>query len=132
MRNKSLFLLFIVFCHTQSWYNHSELVWKTYETKHFIIHFHNGVERTADEAAYIAEAIYHPITEFYNFTPQGKTTIVLRDSDDFSNGTAFYYDNKIDGLYGEKTKASIKKYLFDHGGKQLFHVMKDKADNIFE
>ena len=40
-----------------NWYNHPELEWKTIETENFIIHFHNGTERSAREAAYIAEHV---------------------------------------------------------------------------
>ena len=34
-----------------SLYNHPELEWKTIETQHFKIHFHQGTERSAREAA---------------------------------------------------------------------------------
>ena len=30
------------------WYNHPELDWKTLETEHFKIHFHQGTERSAE------------------------------------------------------------------------------------
>lgn len=77
-------------------YNHPELEWKTFETEHFSIHFHNGTERTAKEGGLVAEAIYRPITELYQFEPLDKTHIIFLDTDDFSNGAAYYYDNKIE------------------------------------
>ena len=80
----------------QSWYNHSELIWKTFETKHFIFYYHEGTEKTVSEAAFVAEKIYKPITEYYDFYPETKTAIVIKDTDDISNGTAFYYDNKLE------------------------------------
>lgn len=75
---------------------HLELSWKTIETEHFLIHFHQGVERPAQEVAVIAEHIYGPITELYRHRPDQKVSIVLRDHDDYSNGAAYFYDNKIE------------------------------------
>jgi len=89
-----IFLLSGIF--SQSWYNHPELVWKTYETEHFIFHYHEGTENTVKEAAIVAENIYKPITDYYDFRPKSKTTIVIKDTDDFANGTAYYYDNKLE------------------------------------
>jgi len=89
-----LFLLQLGY--TQSWYNHPELVWKTFETEHFIFHYHEGTEKTVNEAAYVAEAIYAPITDYYDYRPETKTTIIIKDTDDIANGTAYYYDNKLE------------------------------------
>ena len=67
-------------------YNHPELEWKTLETAHFSIHYHNGTENTARRAARVAETVYEPITSFYNFTPPEKTQIIIKDTDDYANG----------------------------------------------
>lgn len=77
-------------------YNHPELKWSTIETSHFYIHFHQGTERTARLTAKIAEEIYMPITDLYQYEPDGKIHIIVRDHEDYSNGFAAYYDNKID------------------------------------
>jgi len=76
-------------------YNHPELHWLVHETEHFKIHYHQGAERTARELAQIAEEIYPPITSLYNYIPDSKTSVIVRDHDDYSNGGAYYYDNKI-------------------------------------
>ena len=76
-------------------YNHPEFNWSTIETEHFKVHFHDETEYTAREAASVAEIIYDPITQFYDFFPKEKTHIILPDPDDYSNGAAYYYDNKI-------------------------------------
>ncbi len=89
-----LFLLQLGYA--QSWYNHPELVWKTFETEHFIFHYHEGTEKTVNEAAHVAEAIYAPITDYYDYRPETKTTIIIKDTDDIANGTAYYYDNKLE------------------------------------
>lgn len=76
-------------------YAHPELDWQTIETEHFLVHYHNGAERTGKEIAYIAEQIYKPVTEMYQHIPDQKVSIVIRDYDDYSNGAAYFYDNKI-------------------------------------
>jgi Tol biopolymer transport system component len=70
--------------------------WYTIETDHFIVHYHDGAERTGRLAAKIAEDVYHPVTSFYRYEPSGKVHLIIRDHGDFSNGAAFFYDNKIE------------------------------------
>ncbi len=77
-------------------YNHPELKWRTIETDHFFVHFHQGEERTASLVAKIAEDIYGPITALYQYKPDGKIHFIVRDHDDNSNGAAFFYDNKVE------------------------------------
>ena len=77
------------------WHNHTELEWGTIETEHFLIHFHEGTEKTAREAATIAEYIYPNVTELYNYYPDDKTVLIVTDYDDYSNGVAYYNFNKM-------------------------------------
>jgi Tol biopolymer transport system component len=77
-------------------YNHPELDWYSIETEHFYVHFHQGAERSAQVVAKIAEEVYDPITSLYAYAPGGKLHFIVRDHDDYSNGAAFYYDNKIE------------------------------------
>ena len=91
-------IFYIVFCSlsfSQVEYNHPELNWHTFDTEHFKIHYHDETEMTAREAASVAEVIYPKITGFYDFEPYQKTHLILLDPDDYSNGAAYYYDNKI-------------------------------------
>jgi len=78
------------------YFNHTELNWYTIETPHFLVHFHNGEKRTATVVAKVAEDIYGPVTSLYHHEPDQKVSIVLKDYDDFSNGAAYFYDNKIE------------------------------------
>ena len=74
--NRLLLILFywnIIFC--QGWHNHPELIWRTIETEHFLVHYHEETKRSAEEAAAVAEQIYIPITSFYQFEPNSKTHI---------------------------------------------------------
>src|SRR6056297_827538 len=77
-------------------YPHNHLPWFTIETNYFSIHFQEGSEWSAQHSATIADSIYIPITDLYNYTPDRKISIVLRDREDFSNGAAFFFDNKIE------------------------------------
>jgi Tol biopolymer transport system component len=77
-------------------YNHPELQWRTIETTHFAVHFHQGEERTARKVADVAERVYGPVTELYGYVPDTKIHFIVRDHEDDSNGAAFYYDNKIE------------------------------------
>ena len=78
------------------YFNHTELDWFTIETPHFFVHYHNGEERSARVIAKVAEDIYGPVTSLYHHEPDQKVSIVLKDYDDFSNGAAYFYDNKIE------------------------------------
>jgi len=95
MKRLTIHLILFSSIFSQVEYNHPELTWHTFETEHFKIHFHDETESTAREAATVAEVIYPKITSFYGFEPHQKTHLVLLDPDDYSNGAAYYYDNKM-------------------------------------
>ncbi|MFA5728412.1 MAG: hypothetical protein WC957_03200, partial [Candidatus Neomarinimicrobiota bacterium] len=89
-----VFSLFLLFFFDQAdaqfgAFNHAELKWLSFETAHFKIHYHEGAEWTMRRAAEIAETIYGPVTEFYQFEPSEKTALIIRDTDDISNGAAY-------------------------------------------
>ena len=95
LRTIPLYLLLSGLLISQNYYNHPEIDWKTFETDHFQIHFYEGSEGTAREGAFVAEKIYPFVTQLYEYEPAEKTDIVFLDTDDISNGAAYYYDNKI-------------------------------------
>ena len=68
--------------------NHSELKWQIFETDHFKIIYHQGIETIANEVAQIAEQVYGPITSDLGTEPPHKTPIVVSDYLDYSNGLA--------------------------------------------
>lgn len=80
----------------QDEHNHPELDWQTFETEHFYVHFHLGTERTALLVAKIAEDIYRPVTELYRYKPAVKIHFIIKDTDDYSNGGAYFFDDKIE------------------------------------
>lgn len=77
-------------------YNHPELEWKTFETENFFIHYTVGTKRTALMIAKIAEEIHPGLTKLYDYTPSKKISFVIRDTDDYSNGGAYFFDNKVE------------------------------------
>ena len=91
-----IYLIFFSLLFCQSWFNHSELNWHTFETDHFIIHYHDETERSAREAANVAENIYFKVTSYYEFEPASKTHIIVKDINDYANGAAYFFDNKIE------------------------------------
>ena len=81
-------------------YTRPELDWKTIETDHFLIHFHSNEEgagsRTARVVAQVAEDAYGPLTDLYDYRPDTKVSIVMKDYEDYSNGAAYFFDNMIE------------------------------------
>jgi len=82
-------------------YARPTLDWYTIETEHFSIVFHadaegQGSSRTAQVVARIAEDVYRPITSLYGHEPNSKVSIILKDFEDYSNGAAYFFDNKIE------------------------------------
>ncbi|MEA2078195.1 MAG: hypothetical protein U9O95_09295, partial [Candidatus Marinimicrobia bacterium] len=75
--------------------HHPELDWKTIETEHFLFHFHPGTEWSVQMAMKVAESVYPYVTGLYQWEPKEKTQIVIQDTDDYANGGAYYFDNKI-------------------------------------
>ena len=76
--------------------NHPELRWEVLETAHFKIYYHQGLADFARRAATAAETVYGPVTTFYDFTPDEKIRLILKDTDDYANGVAFYYHNTME------------------------------------
>lgn len=84
---------------------HPELTWFVIQTTHFSVHYHDypdsqrlgarSCRRTAEVVAGIAESVYEPLSRLYDL-PLEKTHILIRDTDDYSNGAAYFYDNKVE------------------------------------
>ncbi|MDA8100798.1 MAG: BamA/TamA family outer membrane protein [Nitrospiraceae bacterium] len=64
-------------------------VWTTLETPHFLIHYHQGGEEIAQRAAVLAEDIHSRLAPRLRWEPKDRTQLVLIDSTDFANGSAF-------------------------------------------
>ena len=82
-------------CQMLGEYNHPELRWRTYETDHFIFHYHEGTEITTLIYADVGERVYGPITALYDYRPARKTNVVVADFNDIPEAGAYYYSNKM-------------------------------------
>ena len=65
-----------------------DLEWRTLETPHFNITFHQGEAALAEETAAIAEAVWEKMTAEVGTAPKRPTELVLIDPTDLANGYA--------------------------------------------
>lgn len=77
-------------------YPQNHLEWYTIGSEHFMIHFQEGNSRPAQIVSRVAEEVFGPITKLYDHYPDEQVSIILIDRLDYSNGAAFFYDNKIE------------------------------------
>lgn len=77
-------------------YPQHHIPWFTIESAHFLVHFQEGNSRPAQVISRIAEEVYPELTALYDYEPDTKVSIVLNDRLDYSNGAAFFFDNKIE------------------------------------
>lgn len=90
-----LAITFLVPLAAQNSPHHPELDWQTIETEHFVFNFHEGTEWSVNMAMKVAESVYPYVTGLYKWEPKEKTQIIIQDTDDYANGGAYYFDNKI-------------------------------------
>ncbi len=69
--------------------------WLTIEGENVSVHYHPEAERTARTVLKIIDEVWEPITSLYNYEPD-RVHFVIKDIDDYSNGAAFFFDNKIE------------------------------------
>ncbi|MFC1561075.1 peptidase MA family metallohydrolase [Candidatus Latescibacterota bacterium] len=87
--------LLMIFAVTISAQNPVHLIWREYETDHFIVYYPEGQEFTAYQSAEIAEKVHEPLVKMYG-PVDSKINIVVKDDEDYANGGAYFYDNKIE------------------------------------
>ncbi len=76
-------------------WNHPELDWQSLSTEHCEVHVHQGLDELGLVVADIVEDIWGPVTELYHYEPDTKLQVVFYDTDDYSNGGAYFYNNKL-------------------------------------
>lgn len=103
---------------------HPELKWQTFETKHFNIHYHQGLEDLAGKGALIAEQVYQPTLDQLQLEDFGKTDIIFSAEDEIMNGFAmptnqifiWVSQNDVAGNFGgsEKWLKMVITHEFQH------------------
>ena len=69
-------------------FHDSNLNWKTIETEHYYLHFHDGEESIVRKFLPVANHIHNQVTDFLQWVPKDKTHVVFTDEFDLSNGFA--------------------------------------------
>ena len=100
----------------------------TVKTEHFYIHFPQGVGPLAEEVKTLSEEAYQRITTRLQWTPSGRTHVVLTDKSDVSNGLASVLPSNYILLYlapptGDSTLDHYKNYLQLLITHELTHIV---------
>ena len=94
--------------------------WRSIKTKHFWIHFHQGLEKQAQTTARLAEKIHTKLAKKIRWEPSLRTDVVLVDSTDLANGlaTPFPYNKTV--LFPVRPNMDSTLENFDHWLDLLF------------
>ena len=107
----SLLLAFLVLSVTSyqvaSGYNNPSLEWRTLKTEHFEVHYHQGSEWTAFKVAEVAEEVHGALTEFYRFEPDNPVHFIIRDTHDYANGAAYFFDRSSSFFFSPTLKRTF-------------------------
>ncbi|MDP3275522.1 MAG: hypothetical protein Q8Q09_10030 [Deltaproteobacteria bacterium] len=68
--------------------NDPRLTFRTFETEHFRVHFHQGLREAAERVATVSEAAYRAVGARMGYLPAQITEVVLTDTSDDANGSA--------------------------------------------
>ncbi len=89
------------------------LHWRTFATEHFRVHYHQGEELLARQAAVIAERVHRRLTDYFDWEPLRPTDIVLTDRDDRANGSAIPFPRNVITIVTAPPDDSV---MWDHAG----------------
>lgn len=104
--------------------------WRTAETPHFRLHFHQGEEALAARVAEAAEAAHQRLVPLLGYAPPGPTHLVLSDDLDDANGSASPLPRNVIRLYAvPPDSASVLsdardwvQQLVDHEYVHILHL----------
>ncbi len=116
-------LFIVLLAQTVSAQNQSHLKWREFESEHFIVYYPEGQEFTASRAIEIAEKVRSPLVEAYGDV-DSKIHLVIKDDEDYANGGAYFYDNKIE-IYATGLDYDFRSYsnwLWNVVTHELTHV----------
>lgn len=71
-----------------AWAGDGDLVWRTLETKHFVVHYPEGLEPVAYRTARMCEEAQQILAPLFDYTPDRRVQVRLTDFGDFANGSA--------------------------------------------
>ena len=126
-----LLLLFFIspLISQQFFQNHPELSWRVYETENFRVYYTQETAWTAKKASLIAEEVFVNISRFYDFKPDKKYDLVLKDVDDYSNGGAYFFNDKVE-IWSENLDYPMRgtsHWLYNVLTHELTHMINIQA-----
>ncbi|MEW5768184.1 MAG: DPP IV N-terminal domain-containing protein [bacterium] len=126
-------LVFLLFSWEAQAYNFPDLKWKTAETEHIYIHYHQGEELTAERLSQVADPIFEAVCQAYDYTLKSKVHVIFQDVFDVSNGGALPTEDLIilwpTHLYNYlRGRSDWIPEVFAH---ELTHIISLKKANLF-
>ena len=120
--SSTVFAIFV--CSVSLWaQNPSHLKWREYESEHFIVYYPEGQEFTAYRSLEVAESVHEHLIALYG-PVDSKIGIVIKDQEDFSQGGAYYFDNKIEiwATVLDYDQRSYSDYIWNVVTHELTHI----------
>ncbi len=104
---------------------HSELDWHTLETKHFNIHYHDGIEELAKQGASISEQVLPTLLKQMDLGTIPKIDLTFTSADEIMNGFAMWTNMSF--IWVDQNDAAIwledEKWLFQVISHELQHIV---------
>ncbi|HWV39487.1 MAG TPA: hypothetical protein VN033_13540 [Vulgatibacter sp.] len=102
--------------------------WRTLETPHFVVHFHEGLHPLANRAAASLERAHERLVPLLGSEPPRKTQVVLSDDSDAANGAATAFERPRIWLLAEPPDARSElgdydDYVFLLVAHEYVHVL---------
>lgn len=102
--------------------------WRTLESPHFVVHFHEGLHPMANRAAASLERAHERLVPLLGSEPQRKTQVVLSDDTDSANGSASAFERPRIWLLAEPPDArsdlgDYDDYVFLLVAHEYVHVL---------
>src|SRR5690349_8289342 len=79
--------------------NDPTLEWRTMETEHFVVTYHEPLGMVARRVAVVAERAQQRVGAVLDHVPSDKTQIVITDDTDYANGSASAYPLNVIRLF---------------------------------
>lgn len=89
------------------------LDYRTIETPHFWVHYHSGTEELAWKVAVVAEEAHQVLTPLLDWTPKGRTHVVINDKIDTANGSATVFGRKHINIFGMPPESDSSLGFYD-------------------
>jgi Tol biopolymer transport system component len=104
--------------------NPSNITWRQYESDNFIVYYPTGTELIAYSSVEVAETVHRPLVDMYG-PLDDKVRIIIKDDEDFANGGAYFYNNKIE------ISATSLDYAFRSYSDWIWNVVTHELTHMY-